>query len=169
MPGFSDPIDHVGSLVRPPELMHAVQEAEVGSFPADELRRLQDKHIAEIVAMQVRLGLPVITDGEFRRRSWQRGMLDALGGIAIKPGPLTFRNDRGVTNPQPAVFIERRLERRRGIATEEFKAVAALTSRACKVTMPAPTIFHLGLFSLCADRSVYPDLDTLFTDLIAIY
>ena len=161
--------DHVGSLVRPPELLRAMHAAESGVFPADELAALQERSIRDAIQLQEAAGLQSVTDGEFRRRSWQRGFMDAVGGFAVKPGPFTFRNDDGVTNPIPASFVERKLERLRGIATEEFSVLKSLTTRTPKVTLPSPTIFHFGLFGGCAAPAAYPEIDALFDDLVAIY
>src|SRR5688572_10542948 len=119
-PGVAQPpfrADHVGSLLRPPDLLDAFQKWEAGELDEESLRALQDRYVKDAVALQESLGLEGITDGEFRRRSWQRGFIDAVGGFVVKPGPFVFRNDAGVTNPLPALFVERKLRRGKGIVT----------------------------------------------------
>jgi len=71
-------IDHVGSLKRPPELVAAWREWEAGKLPPEKLREVQDRAIRDAVAMQEALGLPIVTDGEFRRGGWSRGFLNAV-------------------------------------------------------------------------------------------
>jgi len=61
--------DHVGSLLRPPELKAARERFATGEITAAQLRAVEDAAIREAVAMQERLGLQGITDGEFRRGS----------------------------------------------------------------------------------------------------
>ena len=46
--------DHVGSLLRPPELLEARERFAAGTIDADELRAVEDEAIAEAVRMQER-------------------------------------------------------------------------------------------------------------------
>ena len=62
--------DHVGSLLRPPELLHARQEQATGRLPLEDLRRLEDDSILDCLAMQRATGVSVLSDGEYRRSSW---------------------------------------------------------------------------------------------------
>ena len=62
--------DHVGSLLRPPELLHARAEHAAGSIDADELLAVEDDAIRAAIRMQEAIGLQVATDGELRRGSW---------------------------------------------------------------------------------------------------
>ena len=62
--------DHVGSLLRPPELHAARARLAGGEIGAAELRAVEDEAIRAAVAMQERVGLRLATDGELRRQSW---------------------------------------------------------------------------------------------------
>src|SRR5699024_5283187 len=62
--------DHVGSLLRPPELLRARQQYEAGEIGAEQLRTVEDDAIRESVRKQGEIGLQTATDGEFRRGSW---------------------------------------------------------------------------------------------------
>ena len=59
--------DHVGSLLRPPELRAARERHAAGEI--DALRAAEDAAIAAAVAMQEDVGLALATDGELRRQS----------------------------------------------------------------------------------------------------
>ena len=59
--------DHVGSLLRPPELRQARQDWKDGKLSADGLREVEDRCIRAVVAKQEDVGLKSITDGDFRR------------------------------------------------------------------------------------------------------
>jgi 5-methyltetrahydropteroyltriglutamate--homocysteine methyltransferase len=166
---YIDHVDHVGSLVRPDRLMEAMHALESGAQPPRHLRELQDECIVEAVALQERVGLRLVTDGEFRRRSWQRGFMDSVGGFSVKPAAYTFRNADGVTNPGPGIFANEKLVRRSGIATAELEFLAKTTKAALKITLPSPTIFHFGLFAKSANPDVYPDVEEYFSDLVKIY
>src|SRR5205823_10290854 len=72
--------DHVGSLLRPPELLRARAESQAGRLSAAELRAAEDKAIGDAARMQAELGLRGVTDGEFRRGSWHMDFLYQIGG-----------------------------------------------------------------------------------------
>src|SRR5438046_293850 len=89
--------DHVGSLLRPPELLRARAEHEARRISAEELRRVEDAAIREVVRMQEEIGLQGVTDGEFRRGSWHMDFLYQIGGVAKTDQKLRiqFRNEAG--------------------------------------------------------------------------
>src|SRR5947209_6384633 len=70
--------DHVGSLLRPKALFDARQrilgahdaDHNLGAHDSAELRAIEDQHIRDAVRLQEDCGLQLITDGDFRRRSW---------------------------------------------------------------------------------------------------
>ena len=62
--------DHVGSLLRPEELLQGREDFAAGRISQDDLRRVEDEAIRKIVGMQEEVGLQSATDGEFRRTSW---------------------------------------------------------------------------------------------------
>src|SRR5438552_9191684 len=73
--------DHVGSLLRPPELLRARAEHQAGRLSAEELHRIEDEAIADAVRMQQEIGLQGVTDGEFRRGSWHMDFLYQIGRV----------------------------------------------------------------------------------------
>ena len=62
--------DHVGSLLRPKELLQAREDHAAGKLDDASLKQLEDAAIADVVRMQRDVGLRTATDGEFRRASW---------------------------------------------------------------------------------------------------
>jgi 5-methyltetrahydropteroyltriglutamate--homocysteine methyltransferase len=89
--------DHVGSLLRPPELIRARAAFADGAIDADGLRDAEDTAIREVVALQEDIGLRSATDGEFRRTSWhmdfiyQQAAERRPGGKASGHGRVGFR------------------------------------------------------------------------------
>src|SRR5258707_12810530 len=73
--------DHVGSLLRPPELLRARENFAAGRIGADELRGIEDTAISEVVRRQQDAGLQSATDGELRRESWHMDFIYQLGGV----------------------------------------------------------------------------------------
>jgi 5-methyltetrahydropteroyltriglutamate--homocysteine methyltransferase len=162
-------VDHVGSLVRPPELMQAWRAHEEGRLAEPEFTRVLEDAIRAAVKMQEDVGLEVITDGEFRRGGWSRGFLSAVEGFTFKASYLTFHNDQGVSTPAPAPVATTKLRRTRGIVTEDFAFLKGTTKRTAKVTMPTPSHMHFGHFGEAMDKSIYPDAAKYWDDLVRIY
>src|SRR3954463_10417388 len=77
--------DHVGSLLRPENLLEARARYAAGEIDAAELRGIEDEAIADVVRMQGDIGLRTATDGEFRRASWHMDFIYAINGIARVP------------------------------------------------------------------------------------
>src|SRR5215210_5549603 len=89
--------DHVGSLLRPPDLLAARAEHAAGCIDARELRAVEDEAIREAVRMQEAIGLQGATDGELRRGSWHMDFIYQLGGVRKVQDHLSvkFHSDEG--------------------------------------------------------------------------
>src|SRR3954453_16208117 len=99
--------DHVGSLLRPPELMKAREDHAAGRIDDDELRGVEDEAIRDVVRKQEDVGLQSATDGEFRRASWHMDFIYRLGGITTIRGDNLkgqFRNEQGSIEFAPAAL-----------------------------------------------------------------
>ncbi len=98
--------DHVGSLLRPPELLRARDDFAAGRIDAGELAGVEDAAIAGAVAVQAAVGLRSATDGEFRRATWHMDFIYQLGGVSKAPGNLAvqFRNAAGTIEWTPAAL-----------------------------------------------------------------
>jgi 5-methyltetrahydropteroyltriglutamate--homocysteine methyltransferase len=165
----SNAVDHVGSLKRPPELVAAWREWEAGKIPAEKLHEVQDRAIRDAIAMQESMGLPIVTDGEFRRGGWSRGFLNAVEGFDFRPSKLTFRNDEGQSTPSPAPLANKKVRRARPIVTEDFKFIKSVAKKPVKVTMPTPSHMHFGQFKDAVDPKVYPEVEAYWDDMVTVF
>ena len=104
--------DHVGSLLRPPELLAGARATTPpGAIDADELRAVEDEAIRDVVRMQEDVGLQSATDGEFRRASWHMDFIYQLGGDHARPqerisGPVPQRRGRRSSSRPPALHVD---------------------------------------------------------------
>ncbi|MEY4258869.1 MAG: hypothetical protein RJA56_1770, partial [Pseudomonadota bacterium] len=73
---------HVGSFIRPQDLLDARANHATGKITREQLMAVQTQAIQGVVKMQESLGLQVITDGEFNRGSWQRDFLLEFDNVA---------------------------------------------------------------------------------------
>src|SRR5689334_25127547 len=82
--------DHVGSLLRPPELREARARRERGEITAEQLKAVEDRAIEAVIAKEESVGLRGVTDGEFRREFWHIDFLAGLDGVE------SFTDERGI-------------------------------------------------------------------------
>src|SRR5690242_21833730 len=90
--------DHVGSLLRPPDLARARAEFKAGRIDAETLRTTEDDAIRGVIELQRAAGLKTVTDGEFRRTSWHMDFIYSLDGIEQVEGSsihVQFRSAEG--------------------------------------------------------------------------
>jgi len=131
--------DHVGSLLRPQSLLEARRRLEAGMIEADELREVEDEAIAAVVKMQKDAGIDIVTDGEFRRRDFRAGFVEAVDGISMRTVEMPWHSTGGVaTLPSKQFLITARLEQRRRLAEGEAAYLQSLTTAPIKVTLIAP-------------------------------
>ena len=124
--------DHVGSLLRPPELLQAREDFAQDRISAEELRAIEDEAIRDVVRLQEDVGLQSATDGEFRRASWHMDFIYQLGGISKAPGHLTvkFHNAEGDIEFTPAAMhIDGKVQLEKPIFGEDFEFLKGVTSQ----------------------------------------
>jgi 5-methyltetrahydropteroyltriglutamate--homocysteine methyltransferase len=163
-------VEHVGSFLRPPRLLEAVRAGKAGKLSDAQVKEIQDDCVREIVAFQEFIGLPTITDGELRRRSWSAGFIDAVEGFGLRDGTLTFRNESSVIGVASSPYARARLKRRQRIVADDFRFLKSVVRRGVpKVTMAAPDVMHYFLGPKSFDPPVYADREAFFADLVNLY
>jgi 5-methyltetrahydropteroyltriglutamate--homocysteine methyltransferase len=164
--------DQVGSLIRPAALLQARKDAEEKKISADELRRIQQDAIRDIVKLQEGLGLKSVTDGEFNRGSWQRDFLLKLANVTLVPSKiaLRFHSADGVKDrAPPSLEVTGKLSRPHGIFVDDFKFLKTVTKETPKVTVPSPTVLHFRGGRKAVDAKAYPDINEFYADLAGVY
>lgn len=77
--------DFVGSFLRPEKLKEARSQFDNGSIEYDELKKVEDESITELITKVKELGYHVITDGEFRRATWHLDFMWGFDGVGHTP------------------------------------------------------------------------------------
>ena len=161
-------VEHIGSFVRPEPLLNAARAHKAGTMDDQEFRQVQDAAIQGIVAFQESIGLPSITDGEFRRRSWSAGFIDAVDGFgcATARSPSATRPAWSACPPRPTP------RRRSGASGASSPTTTGSSSRwwkrgVPKVTIAAPDVMHYFLGPKAFEA--YEDREAYFADLVKIY
>jgi 5-methyltetrahydropteroyltriglutamate--homocysteine methyltransferase len=158
--------DVVGSLLRPPELLEARRRFAEGRISAAEFKGVEDRAVDWAIALQERAGLPVVTDGEMRRESFQSQMVEAVEGFGEHTidaylwgewhGEGTV-GDRRIERPA-TLGVVGKLRRKRHLSVEEFVYARARTDRTIKVTLPSPSLYA-NFWSPELSKDAYPTLD----------
>ena len=165
--------DHVGSLLRPPELLKARADFDAGRIDADQLRAVEDDAIRDVIKLQEDVGLQSVTDGEFRRSTWHMDFIYQLGGIEHAPGDLKvqFQNEQGTVEWTPAaIHVGEKIHLDHTIFADAFEFVKANTrDRTPKLTIPSPNMVHYRGGRAAVDERVYPDMEEFWEDLCAAY
>ncbi len=160
--------DHVGSLLRPPELLGARSAAAAGRLPADQLRAIEDRAIAAALRRQRDIGLDVVTDGEMRRGSWLTGMADAVDGFVDDRVLLDWQGPGGATEATTARVAGARLRKTRPLTAHEVPFLERYACGPFKITLPAPSNFMFSSFKPGVTDRVYPDRAALLDDVVEI-
>ncbi|HEX7353919.1 MAG TPA: 5-methyltetrahydropteroyltriglutamate--homocysteine S-methyltransferase, partial [Mycobacteriales bacterium] len=165
--------DHVGSLLRPPQLLAARADHAAGTITGEQLRAAEDEAIRDVVRMQEGLGLQTATDGEFRRTSWHMDFIYQLQGIHRTDEKIEvhFRNAQGNLDfTSAALKVDGKIGLDHTIFGADFSYLASVaTTGTPKLTIPSPSMVHYRGGPAAIDRSVYPDEDEFWSDLSAAY
>jgi 5-methyltetrahydropteroyltriglutamate--homocysteine methyltransferase len=164
--------DHVGSLLRPRELLNARERFQRSEISASELRSAEDAAIRNVVRMQEDIGLQGITDGEFRRASWHMDFLYQVGGATRVQENLKvqFHNAAGDIEFTPAALrVTGKLGLEKCIFAEDFTYLKSITKGTPKLTIPSPSMIHYRGGRAAIDPGVYPDMQEFWGDLSKVY
>jgi len=164
--------DHVGSLLRPKDVLEAREKHEAGRMTAAELRGVEDDAIRKLAKMQEDIGLKSATDGEIRRQSWHMDFLYQVGGITKIHDNLAvkFRDEKREIQFTPAKLrVTGKLHLSKCIFGEDFKFLKSVAKTTPKLTIPSPSMMHYRAGPAAIDKSVYPELGEFWNDLAAVY
>ena len=148
------PASVVGSLPRPQHVRDLIEKADWDE--ADE--RAMDAAIRYAVSMQELAGLDVVTDGEWRRRSYIGVIAELAHGFALEVNLADGRPWTVVTeklSPKPAGFI-----------ANEAKFLKSVARAATKITLPAPALLGERLWHPVRSRQAYPKREDFVRDCV---
>jgi 5-methyltetrahydropteroyltriglutamate--homocysteine methyltransferase len=164
--------DQVGSLLRPAHLIEARERRRRKEIDGDELRRLEDAAIREVVAMQESIGLQSISDGEFRRQSYIVDFFRKAtgpGGLTAEKGDFFHRNEKGETIPLEKLVIHKPVKWTGPIFAEHLAFLKSITPRTPKMTVPSPIVLHFMGGADAILREAYTSLDAFWADVVEVY
>ena len=159
--------DHVGSLLRTAALKAAREKRARGEITEDAFKIIEDREIDGVIRKQEAVGLKSITDGEYRRISWNTDFLERLDNVESYVGErkIKFSTD----GPQPRPLLLRVVGKLGGYKPhpmiEHFKFLRAHTKQTPKMTIPSPSSLHFRYGRDAVPASIYPSMDDFYSDL----
>lgn len=175
--------EHVGSFLRPAELLEA---RRTPGFDPGRLRALEDKHIQRVLSKQKEIGLEIFTDGEMRRQNFMSDFTDAVGGFDLTDStPRTWLSelDPAVANVpennRPKQTDDADVSRVAGVVASKLRQLRRLTGHELnflkkhspgqiKITLPSPTQFPAISFKRGVTDRVYRDHSALLWEIVEI-
>lgn len=155
--------DNLGSLLRPAYLL----EAHARGVSGAELRAIEDRAILEALRLQEEVGLPVVTDGEYRRNLFFSTVTEVADGFDPEGYERFHRDEQGNVLRFGAPTPVARLRRRARLSEVEFEFTRAHTSCPVKVTMPAPSLL-LNYWKAGVSDRAYESQARFMDDLTAL-
>jgi 5-methyltetrahydropteroyltriglutamate--homocysteine methyltransferase len=147
-------IDHIGSLVRPRKLKDVFARYARGQVAREDLVKAQDEAIRAVIQQQEAHGFPIVTDGEFRRHSFQESFSECVTGFDVPTNISLYyekrdlnetpleRAEQNFEEAGPAIITRRgaaeRLKAVRNLPLEEFRFAQSVTRVPAKVTVLGP-------------------------------
>jgi len=176
-------IDHIGSLVRPAPLKDVFARYDRGQASRQELAKAQDDAIRDVIQKQEAHGFPVVTDGEFRRHSFQESFSECVSGFDVPQNVSLYyekrdlnetpleRAEQNFEEAGPAIITRRgaveRLKLVRNLPLEEFYFAHSVAKVPAKVTVLGPDRIAQR-FKWEASRNVYDGLGDFVDHVVQI-
>jgi 5-methyltetrahydropteroyltriglutamate--homocysteine methyltransferase len=175
-------VDQNGSLIRPAPVLDAFERHAHGQASDDELRAAQDDAIRAVIRQQEAIGLPVVSDGEFRRRNFQESFGKAVSGYDVpalvatltdwrEPNRPLHRTEQNFDAAGPAITTRRpvvdRLRFRHNVMLEEYRFASSVATRPVKVSLIGPDRIAQR-FAWEKSQAIYKDIDEFIADVVAI-
>jgi len=158
--------DHVGSLLRPADLL----AARVNGTDASRLRAMEDQYILKVLGKQKELGFQIFTDGELRRRNFMSELTDAVDGFDLED---SIARDWDVAQEKTRVasvtgVVNRKLKRMHPLTERELPFLKLHSPGDIKILLPSPTQFPAIAFKRGITDKVYRDHSALLWDIVEI-
>ena len=168
-------VDHVGSYLRPKELVEAREKFAKGELSKEELTKVEDKLIAELVEKQIAAGLKGVTDGEFRRAYWHLDFFWGLNGIEHVQGEKGYAF-KGIETKPDTAKVSGKISGENHPFVEHYKYLRDITKDkdvVVKLTIPSPSQLYFELIRtedhIKSYEQFYSNFDELKAAIVVAY
>ena len=168
--------DHVGSLLRPPELLEVKAQFAEGKVTEDQLHAAEDAAVLKALELQKSAGIDVVTDGEYRRVAWSAAATNALGGLVpVQGSPIRriFADWRGPDAEElnqtmargQAMVAGQKLTKTRRFVDVDAAFLKQHAGAPWKITLPGPVSMAGGMFEPGVSDKAYSSMLDVAGDL----
>ena len=133
------------------------QEAQIAP---EEYARRMDAAVRYIVAVQEQAGLDVLTDGEWRRKSYIGVIAELAHGFELSTNPADGR--------PWTIVVDKLSPRKPGFISQEIQCVRGLTKRQVKATLPSPALLGERMWDPAKSSKAYPKRDDFVRDCVPV-
>lgn len=164
--------EHIGSLLRPAALLEQRARFASGEISQNDLIVAENAAISEAVAMQERLGLRFVTDGEFRRRSYHSFFYQQLGDLSIDTiagADAKGAQGSGGRGAQPMALVKSRVRWTHPINVDDFNFLKNQTALLPKITIPGPCALHFRGGDAAVLAHAYRDVGQFWDDTVEAF
>src|SRR5947208_2497246 len=140
------PASVVGSMPRSTFVQDLINDRP--PLPQDRYHSEMDAAIRYIVAVQEHAGLDVVTDGEWRRKSYIGVIAELAHGFELGYNP---RDGRPWT-----IVVDKLSPKRPGFIAREIAFLRTITTRKIKATLPAPALLGERMWHPQKSSRAYP-------------
>ena len=161
--------DHIGSLLRPRELLEFRSREPVDR---EQLRALEDKHILGVLQRQKELGFKIFTDGELRRHNFMSDFNEAVEGLNESDNLLRSWQS-GATGSStnvsrvPGIVVDK-LKQTRRLTQHELEFLKQHSPGDIKITLPTANQFPAIYYKKGISDKVYPSYSDFLWDIVPI-
>jgi 5-methyltetrahydropteroyltriglutamate--homocysteine methyltransferase len=148
----------VGSVPRPQFVRDLI--ASSGTLAPEEYVARMDAAVRYVVAMQEHAGLDVVTDGEWRRKSYIGVIADLAHGFELSTNPA---DGRPLT-----VVVDKLAAKEPGFIAREVAFLKSVASRRVKATLPAPALLGERMWDPELSSAAYPTREQFVRDCVPI-
>jgi 5-methyltetrahydropteroyltriglutamate--homocysteine methyltransferase len=158
--------DHIGSLLRPAELLQARAKVD-----PQQLRPLEDKHILRVIEHQKDLGFKIFTDGELRRGNFMSDFNDAVEGIDEGVAVARTWQTGAGASPRPSMVpgtVVGKIKQTRRLTQHELAFLKQHSPGDIKMTLPTANQFPAIYYKKGVSDKVYSSHSDFLWDIVPI-
>jgi 5-methyltetrahydropteroyltriglutamate--homocysteine methyltransferase len=170
--------DHVGSLLRPPELIEARTAHAGGRIRLEQLREIEDRAILDALEMQRQVGLDILSDGEYRRSWFSAAFADSIEGIMRDPDAVFTPSWQGEFGEQADATAEEigfgeqvvgaKLRQVRRFTAHESGFLKQHAPGPFKITMPGVMTRAMTWYKPGITDKFYPTLEDMIHEIVGM-
>jgi 5-methyltetrahydropteroyltriglutamate--homocysteine methyltransferase len=160
--------DHIGSLLRPPHLLAARAQYAEGRLSGEELRGVEDQAILDILDVQRQTGIPIYSDGEYRRHSWLTATNDALHGFVPEHVMVPWQGSGGGMTKTSSQVVGGKLRQKRRLHGHEATFLKAHAPGPFKITLASVMMYVGQAYKPGVTDKSYPTRADLRAELVNI-